>query len=238
MTEPRVVFVPGFMQRAEAWRGVAERIATSYRSVALEHRTHTLSGRIDEILAELEGQPVLVGYSMGGRLALHAALRRPRALRALVLVGASAGIEDDAARAERRAVDERLADWIEGRSIEEVVERWEALPVFASQTPDLRAELRPGRLSNEPAALASLLRTAGQGAVPPVWGRLPEIACPALAVAGEADDAYVAAAHRMADLLGDGRVRLVPGTGHAPQLEDPAAFTRVLTGFLERVVKS
>lgn len=234
-TATSVVFVPGFMQRGEAWRPVAERLGTSYRSVPLDHRAHTLSGRLDEVVGELSPRVALVGYSMGGRLALHAALRRPHALRALVLVGASAGIEDDAERAERQAVDERLADWMEGRSIEEIVERWEALPVFASQSAALREALRPGRLSHDPADLASLLRTAGQGVLPPVWARLTELPCPVLAVAGEADDAYVAAAYRIAELASHGAARLVPGTGHAPQLEDPDAFARLLDEFLGQV---
>lgn len=178
---------------------------------------------------------VLVGYSMGGRLALHAALRRPRAPGGLVLVGVSAGIEDEAAREERRAADERLAAWMEGCSIEEIVQAWEALPVFAGQSRELRDRLRPGRLAHEPAELATLLRTAGQGALPPVWGRLGEIQCPALLVAGEADDVYVQAAYRMAKAMPRGRARLVAGAGHAPHLEQPDTFARLLRAFLEEI---
>ncbi|HEV2075161.1 MAG TPA: alpha/beta fold hydrolase [Thermoleophilaceae bacterium] len=230
---PRVVFVPGFMQRGDAWRPVAERIATSYRTAVLDHRADTFEGRLDEIAAEAARDAVLVGYSMGGRLALHAALRRPRALRALVLVGASAGIEDEGLREERRSADERLADWMEGRSIEEIVERWERVPALASQSRELREALRPGRLSHDPAALASLLRTAGQGTLPPVWDRLPGLPLPVLAVAGEGDDVYVAAAYRMAELLPRGAARLVPGAGHSPQLERPDAFAAILEKFVD-----
>lgn len=235
-TAPEVVFVPGFMQRGDAWRPVAQRIGTRYRSTCVEHRSATLGGRVDEILGTTPPGAVLVGYSMGGRLALHAALRRPRALSGLVLVGASAGIEDEQARDERRSADERLAAWMEERSIEEVVEAWEALPVFATQSRELREALRPGRLSHEPAQLASLLRTAGQGTMPPVWDRLGDIRCPALLVAGEADAAYVPVAYRMADAMPAGRPLLVPGSGHAPQLEDPDGFARGLFGFLEESV--
>lgn len=225
--------MPGFMQRGDAWRPIAERIATSYRSRTVDHRADTYSGRLEEIASEMSPDIVLCGYSMGGRLALHAAIRRPRALRALVVVGASAGIEDEALRERRREADERLADWMEQHSIEEIVERWERVPALATQSTDLRDELRPGRLSHEPAELASLLRTAGQGTLPPVWGRLPDIDCPVLVVAGEADDAYVAAAYRMVELLPRGAARLVQGAGHSPQLEQPAAFATLLTEFLE-----
>lgn len=226
--------MPGFMQRADAWRPVAERIGTSYRSLCLEHRSATFSGRMAEIGAATQEPAVLVGYSMGGRLALHAALRRPHALAGLVVVGASAGIEDDDERAERRAADERLAGWMEARSIEQIVEAWEGLPVFATQSRELREALRPGRLSHEPTELASLLRTAGQGVLHPVWDRLGEIACPAMVVAGEADGPYAEAAYRMAGGMPDASARLIPGTGHAPHLEEPDLFARELAAFLAR----
>jgi len=232
-----VLFVPGFMQRGDAWRATAERLETRYRSTRLDHRSATFSGRVDEILERLDAGTALVGYSMGGRLALHAALRRPHALAALVLVGASAGIEDGALRAERRDADERLAGWMEGRSIEAIVEAWERLPVFATQSPELREALRPGRLNHDPVELASLLRTAGQGVLPPVWDRLGEIECPTLLLAGESDDAYVESAYRMAPLLPRGMARIVPGAGHAPQLEAPDAFAGVLGEFLDRVAR-
>jgi 2-succinyl-6-hydroxy-2,4-cyclohexadiene-1-carboxylate synthase len=234
--QAEVVFVPGFMQRGDAWRPVAERLGTRYRSTCLDHRAQTFDGRLDEIRAAAPEGAALVGYSMGGRLALHAALRRPRAFGALVLVGASAGIEDDHLRAERRAADERLAAWMETSTIEEVVERWESLAVFATQSPELRDRLRPGRLSQDPSSLASLLRTAGQGALPPVWDRVEELPCSLLAVAGEGDDAYVEPAYRLAALARRGTVRLVPGAGHAPQLEQPDGFARILTGFLDEAM--
>ena len=128
---------------------------------------------------------VPVGYSMGGRIALHAALGEPGRWPALVLVGVSAGLEDPDSR---RAADGELADWIEAHPIEEVVQRWETQPVFATQPPELVAAQRPGRLSHSPADLAQLLRTAGQGAMPAVWDRLPDLELPVLCMAGELDD--------------------------------------------------
>ena len=207
------------MQRGDAWAPVAERLGERYPSVLLEHAAE---------------QPppggVVVGYSMGGRLALHAALREPDRWRALVLVGVSAGVED---REARRSADEELAAWIECHSIEEVVERWERLPVFATQSHALVEAQRHGRRSHDPAELARLLRRAGQGAMPPVWDRLPELALPVLCIAGALDEKYVAAGRRMASLLPDGTFRTIPGRGHAPQLEDPAAVAAELLAFLD-----
>jgi 2-succinyl-6-hydroxy-2,4-cyclohexadiene-1-carboxylate synthase len=220
-----VTFVPGFMQRGDAWQPVAAALAPRYRVQTLDFSTWTLEGR----LGEMPSGGVLVGYSMGGRIALHAALREPDRFQALALIGVSAGVDD---REERRRGDEALAAWIEQHTIDEVVERWESQPVFASQSPELRARQRPGRLRHDPLKLAQLLRSAGQGATPPVWDRLDELRCPVLLVAGERDEPYVAAANRMASLMPNARVSVVPGAGHAPQLEQPLLVAELLDEYL------
>ena len=212
---------------------MAEQVGQKYRSLPIDFSTWTFDGRLREIADRVDDGDVVVGYSMGGRLALKAALRRPRKFGALVLVGTSAGIEDDEARAERRAADEELADWIERHSIEEFAERWEQQPVFTSQPPELVRAQRPGRLAHKPAQLARLLRSAGQGMFEPVWHELEKIDCPVLAVAGELDTRYADASFRIAERVQHGRARLIAGAGHAPQLERPDEFAAVLLDFLD-----
>src|SRR5687767_1322535 len=218
MKRPTLAFVPGFMQRADAWVPVAERLEERYPSVLLDHASE-----------RPEPGTVPVGYSMGGRLVLHAALAEPDRWPAIVLVGVRAGVDDADARAQS---DAELADWIESHSIEEVVERWERSPVFASQAPELRAAQRRGRLSHDPAELAHDLRRFGQGVMPAVWDRLADLQMPALLLAGELDEPYVEAARRMVALMPHAEHRTVPGSGHAPQLEDPAAVAAALRDFL------
>lgn len=192
---------------------------------ALDFSSWTFEERIAELLAATEPGDAVVGYSMGGRIALHAALREPGRFGALALIGVSAGVDD---REERRRSDEELAGWIERHTIEEVVERWERQPVFATQSEELRLEQRPGRLSHDPRLLARLLRSAGQAATPPVWRRLHELRMPVLLIAGELDERYVAAAQRMAGHIARARVAIVPGAGHAPQLERPDLVAELL----------
>ncbi len=112
------------------------------------------------------------------------------------------------------------------------MERWERQPVFSTQSSELRAQQRAGRLTHDPHKLAQLLRSAGQGALEPVWDRLPELRCPVLLMAGELDRTYVEAAERMAERIPDARVHIVPGAGHAPQLEQPRLVAELLDEYL------
>ncbi len=229
-----VLFIPGFMQRGDAWRPVAELLPKRYPSVLLDHREHTLEGRLREIAEAGEGQ-VLAGYSLGGRLALRAALRDPARYAGLITVGATAGLDDPALRSVRAEADERLAAWMEVTPIEDVVSVWERQPLFADQSDSLVEEQRAGRLSHDPRQLALLLRTAGQAAVAPVWGELLSLELPLLAVAGARDDGYSRAARRLADTAPRGRAAIVDDSGHAPQLQRPAEFAALVARFLDEV---
>ena len=117
---PRLVLVHGFTQTGRSWATIAADLATDHEVVLVDAPGHGGSGAAPvglvqgaELLVEAGGPGVYVGYSMGGRLALHAALAAPSSVLALVLVGATAGIEDPAERAARRAADEELAASIE-----------------------------------------------------------------------------------------------------------------------------
>ena len=215
---------------------MAETVGQKYRSLAIDFSTWTFDSRLREIAERVHDDDVVVGYSMGGRLALAAALRRPPKFGGVVLVGTSAGIEDAEERAGRRRADEELADWIATHSIEEFAARWEAQPVFASQPPEVVTAQRPGRLSHDPGRLAQLLRSAGQGMFEPVWHELERIDCPVLAIAGELDTKYADAAFRIAERVKHGQARLIAGAGHAPHLERPDEFAEVLLDFLDEHV--
>ena len=236
-SEPDVVLVPGFMQGAASWEPVLERIGRRYRSRAIEHAAHDLEGRLREIDAATPRGAALVGYSLGGRLVLHAGLRASRdrgRFGALITLGASPGIEDPGERAERRAADDELATWIESSRIEDVVARWQAIPALAGQSPELVAAQRDDRLGHDPTHLAELLRSAGQGALEPMWDRLERLGTPLLALAGERDPRYVEAAARMAAVAVSGRARIIERAGHAAHLERPDAFSGALLDFLDQ----
>jgi len=227
------VFVPGFMQRGQAWAPVADLLSQRYSSVLVDHREHDREGRLGEI-AEAAGEDgaVLCGYSLGGRLSLQAVLRDPARYRGLVTLGSSAGLQPEADRDARINADEQLASWMERSPIEEVVEVWERQPLFADQSEQLVADQRPGRLSFSGAELARLLRSASQGVTEPVWHHLPALELPLLALAGSRDERYLAAARRMADLVRNGRAEAIEEAGHAAHLQRPEAVVARLERFL------
>ena len=230
-----MLFIPGFMQRGDAWRPVAELLPERYPSRLLDHAEDSFEGRMGEILAAA-GKPapsVLVGYSLGGRLALRAALRSPESFDAVVVVGATAGIEEGPMRTQRVEADEKLASWIEAMPIEDIVGLWERQPLFADQSESLVEAQRPGRLSQDPRSLALLLRTAGQGALEPVWHELRTLELPLLAIAGARDEGYTAAAKRLAAAAPNARAAIVEDAGHAAHLQRPDEVAGLIAEFLD-----
>lgn len=232
-TDTTVVLIPGFMQPAGAWQAVADRLPQRYPSTLLGHHEHTYGGRLAEI-AEAGRGAVLCGYSLGGRLALHAALRDPGAYAALVTLGVSAGIEAPATRAARAEADAKLASWMETQPIDAIVDIWERQPLFADQSDALVEAQRPGRLAQDPRDLALILRTAGQGALEPQWERLHTLSLPLLAVAGMLDERYAESARRMAGAVPDGRAAVVEHAGHAAHLQRPDEVATLLVDFLDQ----
>jgi 2-succinyl-6-hydroxy-2,4-cyclohexadiene-1-carboxylate synthase len=232
-----VVLLHGFTHTGASWEPVVAGLRERYRALAPDIRGHgaasaaepvTLEAVIDDLGAVAPERFTLVGYSMGGRIALHAALAlRPRVQR-LVLVGASPGLADPAERAARRTTDERLAGELDGMTIEAFAERWAQTPVLADAPADVAARARADRLRNTPAGLARALRGLGTGALPPLWDRLGEIAMPVSLVVGERDAKFQAVAQAMLERLPAATLTVVPGAGHAVHLEQPQAVSAAL----------
>jgi 2-succinyl-6-hydroxy-2,4-cyclohexadiene-1-carboxylate synthase len=177
-------------------------------------------------------EAVLLGYSLGGRIALAAACSG--FLRALILESASPGIADPAERELRRQSDALLAERIESAGVAAFVHEWEQLPLFASQRtlPEAtRVALRTQRLRNRAQGLAQSLRGAGAGVQTALHARLPALDLPVLLLAGERDNKYCRIACEMAALLPQAQLTLVPAAGHAIHLEQPADFCRLVNAF-------
>jgi 2-succinyl-6-hydroxy-2,4-cyclohexadiene-1-carboxylate synthase len=235
-TGERLVLVHGFTQTGRSWDRVARRLAERRTVVTVDAPGHGGSAAVRAavptaaaLLGAAGGPATYVGYSMGGRLCLQLAVDRPELVRRLVLVSTTAGI-DDAEREARRRADEELAASIEHDGVDAFLDRWLALPLFATLPRD--AAGIDDRRRNTAAGLASSLRLAGTATQEPLWDRLPELSMPVLLVAGALDSKYLAIAERMAELIADATVIVIEGAGHAVHLEAPDAFAGALDGWL------
>jgi len=232
----------GFTETDAVWRQVcAGRIAA--RCELLPGHGHkpcpagtTFASIAADLAARLPaaGGDVL-GYSMGGRIALRLALDHPQRVRRLVLISATAGITDPSEREQRRKRDNRLADILAEDGIGPFVSWWEANPALRPAKPVARKvseDIRSQRLNQDPVTLADNLRQLGAGMMEPLWDRLPELTMPVLLVTGAADPAYVRKCQDMAALIPSSRVAIIPDAGHAVHREQPEGLMRAVAEFL------
>jgi 2-succinyl-6-hydroxy-2,4-cyclohexadiene-1-carboxylate synthase len=234
-----VVLLHGFTQTQRSWGPLAGQLAANHEVITMDAPGHGdaadwVAGLWEgaEGMAHAGGQATYVGYSMGGRFALHLALLHPELVTRLVLISTSAGIEDPDERAARRRSDEMLAQRVETEGVAAFVAWWLAQPMWGT----LPAGAAGGkdRLTNTPGGLASSLRRAGAGRQVPLWDRLGGLAMPVLVVAGELDTRYATAAERLGRAIPNAEVAIVAGAGHACHLERPDEVFATIEHWLAR----
>jgi 2-succinyl-6-hydroxy-2,4-cyclohexadiene-1-carboxylate synthase len=234
-----VVLLHGFTQSGPSWQAVIDALVADGHQVAtVDAPGHGDSGDVRADLwqtaaltAAAAGTGTYVGYSMGARTALHIALAHPDAVRRLVLLSGTGGMDDAAARAERCRSDDAIAGRVERDGVESFVRWWLARPLFS--TLPLEAAALDSRLGATPAGLAASLRLAGTGTQEPLWDRLTSIEVPTLVVVGELDAAYRIHGERLVASMGsNAQLAVIDGAGHAAHMERPASFNHVLREFL------
>lgn len=247
-----VLLLHGFTGSGASWHDLRRALEPSHRVLSIDLPGHGASASprdparyalprfaadVVRVLDVLELTRVaLLGYSLGGRAALRVALAHPERIGALVLESCSPGIADPQERAARLRADAELADDIERDGVAAFVERWEQLPLWASQATlpgPVRERQRQVRLGNAPSGLAASLRGAGAAAEPDVTGQLHRLTMAALLVAGAMDARYARIATGMAAHMPRAEVAIVDGAGHAVHLEQPEHFASLVGRFLD-----
>jgi 2-succinyl-6-hydroxy-2,4-cyclohexadiene-1-carboxylate synthase len=236
-TGPRLVLVHGFTQTGASWGVIADDLARDHEVVLVDAPGHGHSSDIradlpatGHLLAEVGGPATYLGYSMGGRMCLHAALAEPHAVRRLIVLGGTGGIDDAPERAARQAADGALAEHLEAIGVPSFLDEWLAQPMF-EHLPDGD---RSDRLANTEAGLASSLRLAGTGTQAPLWDALAALEVPVQLLAGERDTKFRALAERLATTIPGAEHAVVPAAGHAAHVENPSAFLALVRDFLTR----
>jgi 2-succinyl-6-hydroxy-2,4-cyclohexadiene-1-carboxylate synthase len=233
------VSLHGFTGSPSSWDEVAERLPGRHfvRPTLLGHAGEpaeacSFDAELDRLAAAFPAEPAhLAGYSLGARLALGLALRHPERVAKLTLIGVHPGLATEVERAERRRSDAELAALVETRGVPAFVERWEKLPLFASQARLPAATIarkHAERLRHDARGLAASLRSTGLGAMPDFTPLLETLRCPVTLLVGELDHKFVVLAQAAAARLAAAELSIVPDAGHDLLLERPAEVARVL----------
>ena len=220
-----VLLLHGFAGTAGSWDAFSEHLDRKrYRPLAVDLRGHGQNGAtrpisselcIADLLAAAPPRFTLVGYSLGGRIALQLALIAPERIDRLVLISSSAGIADVTERGQRLTQDLALADRIEAGSISSFADDWLAGALFANDPPEVNSLARTEIEKNSPANLAAALRGISVGRMEPLWPRLSEIRTPTTVVAGQSDGRYVELAEKIVDCVDGSELEVIDGVGHA-----------------------
>ena len=249
--EPPLVLLHGFSGSSEDWKRLIAGLINNRRIIAIDLPGHGQTESMDQpqrntmqsvamditsLMDLLEiSQVNLLGYSMGGRLALYMAITSSINIKALILESTSPGLASSLAREERRSRDEALAQSIEVEGVRAFVDKWQLLPLFASQnnlSKEILARQREQRLKNSAIGLANSLRGMGTGNQPSLWPALKSLQIPTLLLVGALDFKFVQINEQMAQQISGSTLEIIPAVGHNIHLEVPSKFAETVTGFL------
>lgn len=253
---PIVVLLHGFTGTSSTWTEISALFKDKYKVVAVDltgHGKTTIPSdpsrySMAEQVADLEtlftemnlAHFTLVGYSMGGRIALAYTHRYPDRVTSLILESASPGLKTEVERNDRKKADALLASRIKRDGISAFVKFWEEIPLFASQkkmSTAKQAEIRKERLGQNTAGLANSLLGIGTGSQPSYWEELPSIQVPVLLITGEIDRKFVFIAREMNEILPMANHMTIKDIGHAIHVEKPTLFATMVEEHINKVIK-
>jgi len=247
-----IVFLHGFLGSAASFASVRALLPVGHPTVSpglFGHRgqpellpNHTFEAELDRLLGVIQGHfnasPThLVGYSLGGRLALALLLKAPRQFQSATLISARRGLDDPLARATRLEQDSKWASMLQTMPLSQFLDAWERQPLFATQrqlAPHVLAQLREQRLMHNPSALAQAMTTLSLAHMPSFQGTL-DIRCPVTLMVGDQDPKFCALAAELAEQIHKRRTIVVSGAGHNLPLEKPESVTAAISEEIDHV---
>lgn len=246
-----IVLLHGFTGTVKTWGKTASHFS-DYRLVAIdlvghgqteapEDVSHYSMEEQIEILENLFyqlklNQFILIGYSLGGRVALSYTVKFPERIQQLILESASPGLKTEEERMARRKADEELAKSIEQNGLQSFVQKWENIPLFHSQKNlpiAVQQAVRKERLSQSEIGLANSLRGMGTGAQQSLWDQLDQLNRPVTLITGMLDEKFCNIAQEMKLRLPFAELRLVENVGHAIHVENPKQFATIVKDAIE-----
>lgn len=248
---PLVLFLHGFLGDRTEWDSMLPAFEESYRCVAIDLPGHGESripetescGFVEtataliELVDDLDAATFsVVGYSMGGRIALYLSTIYAMRIDALVLESASPGLRSAEERAARRGRDEAIAQRLETENLHAFLADWYAQPLFTSirQNPQALEALIHHRARQDGAQLAASLRALGTGSQPSLWTEWENNHIPTLLLTGELDEKYAGLAREMWEWCDAAKVGIVPDCGHNVHFENASVYTERVLAFLKQ----
>ncbi|WP_420422554.1 alpha/beta fold hydrolase [Simkania sp.] len=212
-----ITYIHGFLGGVEDWALLLEQLPGPYQT-----------------LTSPEGinKPVtLVGYSMGGRLALDFASRHPKLIENLIILSANPGIDDPKEREARLHSDEQWCHLIRNDGLEAFLEKWYAQPLFTDlrQRPDF-PEIFKRRMENDPEDVIATFKQLSPGVLPSCWKAIEKFSFPTLFLFGDRDIKYHLIRNKLAQM--GVRTDLISNSGHAIHLENPTECAHKIKEFL------
>ncbi len=234
----------GAVGMAADWRGFAKNLAPaglSTRAVDLWRFLDCCPMSLPEfgkaLNAEAQGEisrnrsRTLLGYSMGGRMALHALLENDHPWQAAIIVSTHPGLESEADRAPRRSSDAAWATRALSGNWQQFLHAWNGQSVLGP-TP-MRDPQASSSLVMRRREIARSFVDWSLGAQDPLWHRLAEISIPVLWIAGKNDAKFLALAQRAVSLMPAAQLVIAPTCGHRVPWEAPDWFADQAARFLK-----
>ena len=248
---PCMVFLHGFMGSSEDWIQIMKHFASEYYCIAFDLPGHnetivegydefyTIENTCASLKKELANNGIknfhLIGYSMGGRIALTFAVKYPETINKLVLISTSPGIESADLREERKKFDADIAEKIRTSELHNFLKLWYSAPIFKglNQT-NLYGKLISRRGYNNKEVLVKSLEYTGTGKMNPLWNDIQSFSKPVLLVAGEKDRKYCIINVKMNELFPNSSLAIIKDSAHIVHLEQPKEFENELRNFIKQ----
>lgn len=238
-----VLFLHGFLGCKEDWGNVIARLDEKLSAISIDlpghganlpddDNSYNMNDCAKSIISLLDEHDLsgvhLVGYSMGGRLALYMTVRYPEQFSRIVLESASPGLRTELERMERIKHDKEVINRLQNQPLEEFLNNWYEQPLFS----DLPETIMSRRMSNSTSGLSMSLIGMGTGAQPSLWESLFEISNPLLLIAGAADEKFSKIGKQMADLCPAASLSIIEDSKHLVHVEQETEYMKTLNSFL------
>ena len=245
-----IILIHGFTGNHKSFEIVSKYLSQYFKVISVDLIGHGNSMIYDESFYNFEKSTKLLtdlieslninkvnvlGYSLGGRTALHLGLKYKKNINKLILCSTSYGIEGKENRKSRILSDKKIIDLLTEKTIDDFVEFWESLSIWDSEKKlgvSARKKLRAIRKSQNPLGLSLSLKYQGQGVQSNLINYLDRIVNNTMILYGENDIKYEKISKKMSKAIRNSKTIVVPHSGHNIILENPIFVSRAVKNFI------